>query len=149
MELGPGQIAVTSDLTLNYLRPMYPNSGRLTADARVIEVGRRLGLAEALIRDTPGKAVAHSTTRCFIQSFPAPERTELAPVEAPTYAPPDPHERPLTAGLAPPEVLASTSFIEVCNMMTRGDLPTPPFAEFLALGPPVAEPGSFSTSQLR
>jgi uncharacterized protein (TIGR00369 family) len=67
-------------------------------------------------------------------------------VEAPTYASPDPHERPLTAGLVPPEVLASTPFIEVCNMMTRGELPTPPFAELFALGPPVAEEGSFSTS---
>jgi uncharacterized protein (TIGR00369 family) len=145
-ELGPGPIAVTSDLTLNYLRPMYPSSGLLSCQARPIDVGRRLGLAEALIEDAGGNVIAHSTTRCFIQNLPVPERLELPPVESPAYDTPDPHERLMTAGFIPPEVLGTTGFIELCEMVARGELPTPPFAQLIGMEPAVAAEGTFSTS---
>ena len=144
-ELGPGAIAVTSDLTLNYLRPMYASSGQLSCEARPIEVGRRLGLAEALIKDGNGNAIAHSTTRCFIQQFPAPERTEFPPVEHPVYGTPDPHERPMTAGFIPRETLATTGFIELCDMIRRGEAPTPPFVQLIGMEPAKAAEGTFST----
>lgn len=145
-ELGPGQIAVTSDLTLNYLRPMYPNSGLLSARARPIEVGRRLGLAEAIIKDGTGKTLAHSTTRCFIQNYPIPEPGDLPPVEEPAYHSPDPYERPLTTGTIPPGVWASKSFIEICEMVRNGELPTPPFAQLFGFSLPIAKEGYFESS---
>lgn len=145
-ELGPGAIAVTSDLTLNYLRPMYASSGQLTCEARPIEVGRRLGLAEALIQDGNSNVIAHSTTRCFIQNFPVPERTELPVFEPPVYETPDPHERPLTAGLIPRNIITTTGFIELCEMVRRGDAPRPPFSELIDLEPAVAAEGTFSSA---
>lgn len=147
-QLAPGEIAVTSDLTVNHLRPIYPNSGMLTARARSIAVGRRLGLAEAMIEDGAGKAVAHSTTRCFIQRFPVPERTELPPVEAAEYRTPDPYERPVTTETIPPEVWAAKSFIEMCELIREGDLPRPPFVEFLGLSAPLVEEGRFESAAI-
>lgn len=145
-ELGPGQIAVTSDLTLNHLRPVFANSGTLSARARPIDVGRRLGLAEAIIEDGQGRAIAHSTTRCFVQSFPAAEVKGIVPPEAVRYDTPDPHERPVTTGIVPKEVWATKTFIEICDLIRAGDLPRPPFSEFLGLSNPVAEEGRFESS---
>lgn len=145
-ELGPGTIAVTSDLTLNYLRPMYPSSGLLSCRARPIEVGKRLGLAEAMVTDGSGKTVAHATTRCFVQSFPVPERKEIEPVDEPVYDTPDPYERPLTTEIFPPEMWASKSFIELCRMIAAGELPPPPFTQLFGCSAPVVEEGRFQTT---
>lgn len=132
--LGPGQIAITSDLTLNYLRPMYPSSGQLTARARPIEVGRRLGLAEAMIEDAQGELVAHATTRCFIRDFPIPEGTKSPPpIEEPRYDTPDPYERPFTGATVGADVWASKSFLEIYELMNSGELPHPPLVEFFGM----------------
>lgn len=144
--LGPGQIAITSDLTLNYLRPTYPNSGELRARARPIEVGRRLGLAEAMIEDGRGNVVAHSTTRCFIKDFPVPEAGELPAIEEPTYATPDPHERPLTTGLIDPELWATRTFLELIDMEKAGELPPPPFVELMNITDVHAKEGYFEST---
>ena len=142
--LGPGQVAITSDLTLNFLRPAFTSSGRLMARARPIEVGRRLGLAEALIEDTNGEVVAHSTTRCFVREFPVPEVGEVAPVERLTYDTPDPYERPLTTSTVPREVWETTSFVEICEAMNSGELPQPPFAVLFGLTNLEAKEGYFA-----
>lgn len=144
--LGPGQIAVTSDLTLNYLRPMFPSSGLLSSRARPIEVGRRLALAEAVIEDGSGKAMAHSTTRCFIQSLPVPDEDIPSSIDEPVYGSPDPYERPLTTGTIPPDVWATKSFLEICDMLRNGDLPTPPFVELFGLSDPLAKEGYFEST---
>ncbi|MBA2726313.1 MAG: PaaI family thioesterase [Actinobacteria bacterium] len=144
--LGPGEIAVTSDLTLNYLRPLYPNSGQLSAHARSIDVGRRLGLAEAVVEDGSGQRIAHSTTRCFIRSFPVTRVDGPPPVEHPVYDSPDPHERPLTTGIVPAEIWATKSFIEICDLMGEGELPLPPFVKLFGLSGPVAKEGYFETT---
>lgn len=144
--LGPGQIAVTSDLTINYLRPIYPSSDRLTARARPIEVGRRLGLAEALIEDGNGDVVAHSTTRCFVRDFPVPEAAAIPPVEEPVYDTPDPYLRPLTVSVLPPEVIATKPFLEICDAIAEGEYDPPPFAELFGLRGPQVKEGFFQSS---
>ena len=144
--LGPGQIAVTSDLTLNYLRPMYRSSGHLTARARPIEVGRRLGLAEALIENDQGEVVAHSTTRCFVIDLPVPEPGPLPPVEEPVYDTPDPYLRPMPVPLLPRDVAASRSFLEICEAVSTGEVTRPPFAELFCLTTAVAKEGFFQST---
>jgi uncharacterized protein (TIGR00369 family) len=145
-ELGPGQLAVTSDLTLNYLRPMYPSSGMLSCRARPIEVGKRLGLAEGVVEDSAGKTLAHATTRCFVQSYPVPATSELPPIDEPAYETPDPYQRPLETGIFPTEVWATKSFIEICEMTRTGELPAPPFAQLFGLGHPAVGEGHFETT---
>lgn len=145
--LPPGQIAITSDLTLNYLRPMYPSSGQLTARARPIEVGRRLGLAEAMIEDAQGELVAHATTRCFIRDLPVPDSPQPpSPIEEPAYDTPDPYERPFTGATVGPDVWASKTFLEICELMNSGELPSPPFVELFGLGGLSAKEGFFQVT---
>lgn len=144
--LGPGKVAITSDLTLNYLRPVSAHSERLNARARPIEIGRRLGLAEAVIEDGSGEVVAHSTTRCFIREFPYPESGELPPVDLPTYETPDPYEREFTGATVPPDIWRTQTFVEICDAMNRGELPPPPFAQLFHLTEVVAKDGYFSST---
>lgn len=144
--LGPGQVVVTSDLTLNYLRPTSPRSERLVARARPIEVGRRLGLSEAVIEDGFGEVVAHATTRCFIREFPHAERAELPPVDEPKYDTPDPYQRPLTTPLLPSELWEQKTFVEICELINAGDLPRPPFAGLFGFTDMAAKEGYFETT---
>ncbi|HET7482780.1 MAG TPA: PaaI family thioesterase [Actinomycetota bacterium] len=144
--LGPGQVVVTSDLTLNYLRPTSTRSQRLTGRARPIEVGRRLGLAEAVIEDGAGEVVAHATTRCFIREFPVPEKTELPPIEERQYDTPDPYLRELTTSLIPREAWAEKSFVEICELTNSGELPTPPFSKLFGITDTSAKEGYFEST---
>jgi uncharacterized protein (TIGR00369 family) len=98
--LGPGKIVVTSDLSFNFLRPIGVSSSHLIARARPIEIGRSLGLAEALVEDGHGRIVAHCTTRCFVVSMDSPDSIEEPPeVKEPVYDTPDPYERRFQTGL--------------------------------------------------
>lgn len=143
--LGPGQIAVTSDLSLNFLRPVGPASKHLVSRGRPIEVGRRLGLAEALVEDGQGRIVAHGTTRCFISSVEVPPLEEELPVvEWPTYDTPDPYERPVREGAVDPEIFDRMDFSDVIERQRAGEMPYGPFAELFGLSEPRAGDGRFS-----
>ncbi len=143
--LGPGKIVVTSDLSFNFLRPMDVSSGQLVARARPIEVGSRLGLAEATIEDAQGRTVAHSTTRCFVLSLPVPDDPgQPQPFEAPRHDTPDPHERPAPPIHITKEMWEQRRFAELVNAQAAGELPQPPFAQLLGIHGWVAEEGRFS-----
>ena len=141
--LGPGQYGVTSELSLNFLRPVDVSSERLVARARPIEVGRTLGLAEALVEDAHGRLVAHSTTRCFVISLDVPEVDGPPPtVEAPLYDTPDPYLRPIPDGAVDPERWKEHDFNDIIRMQIAGEIPNPPFAELMK-GVPEAGDGTF------
>jgi uncharacterized protein (TIGR00369 family) len=132
--LGPGNLVVTSDLSLNFLRPFNIDSGRLVARARPIDVGNRVGLAEALIEDGQGRLVAHATTRCFVISLDPPHLPEEFPVlDPPSFDTPDPHERPLPAGSVLKDVWDHHTFTEFLDMHRRGEVPPPPFARLFGM----------------
>lgn len=127
--LGPGQVAVTSDLSLNFLRPVDVHSERLIARARPIEIGHRLGLAEAVIEDGFGRMVAHGTTRCFVISLDVPQGGEIPHVEHESYDEPDPYQRPVPEGMVDPEKWERMTFTEVVEQQMAGAIPPPPFSE--------------------
>lgn len=57
--IGPVALAVTSDLTFHFLRK--PPPGDIQASARLLQLGRRLAVAEASISDTTGGPIlAHA-----------------------------------------------------------------------------------------
>ena len=137
--LGPGQFSVTSELSLNFLRPADVSSERLVCRARPIEVGRTLGLAEAMVEDIHGRLIAHSTTRCFVTTLDAPEMDGEPPtVEAPVYDTPDPYLRPITEGAVDPTRWKEHDFNEIVRMQIAGEIPPPPFVQMLKAIP---EPG--------
>ena len=59
--LPAGQGAVTLDLKLTYLRPLSVKSGTISAEGKVIKLGRQASYAEAFVRDGAGNLAVHAT----------------------------------------------------------------------------------------
>ena len=59
--LAAGQGAVTLDLKLTYLRPLSVKSGTISAEAKVIKLGRQTSYAEGWVRDGIGNLAVHAT----------------------------------------------------------------------------------------
>jgi uncharacterized protein (TIGR00369 family) len=69
----PAGIAYTTlDLTINYVRPVRTETGRVRAVGRVLHAGRRTATAEAKLLGPNDKLLAHGLTTCLI--FPLEER---------------------------------------------------------------------------
>jgi len=138
--LPPGAVVATSDLTMNFLRPVDVDSGQLIAQARPIDVGDSLGLAECTIEDGHGRLIAHATTRCYVIRMDVPMLSEHLP-EAPdvSYDTPHPYKRP-----APPPTAGTwgqRTFIEVVAAKRRGELPLAPCSQLLGCDDPAAQDG--------
>src|SRR5215216_6187792 len=61
-----GEAYTTLELKLNLVRAITTDTGRITAEARVLHRGRSVGTAEGYLRDAAGKLYAHATTTCMI-----------------------------------------------------------------------------------
>jgi uncharacterized protein (TIGR00369 family) len=59
--LPAGQGAVTLDLKLSYLRPLSVRSGTISAEGKVIKLGRQTSYAEGFVRDGSGNLAVHAT----------------------------------------------------------------------------------------
>ena len=56
----------TLELKVNLIRPLHEGVGPVRAEGRIINVGSRVGIAEASITDVDGKIYAHATTTSLI-----------------------------------------------------------------------------------
>jgi uncharacterized protein (TIGR00369 family) len=59
--LEPGQGSVTLDLKLSFLRPLSVGSGLISAEGKVIKLGRQTSYAEGFVRDGKGSLAVHAT----------------------------------------------------------------------------------------
>jgi uncharacterized protein (TIGR00369 family) len=59
--LPAGQGAVTLDLKLSYLRPLSVRSGKISAEGKVIKLGRQTSYTEGFVRDGAGNLAVHAT----------------------------------------------------------------------------------------
>jgi uncharacterized protein (TIGR00369 family) len=59
--LPAGQGAVTLDLKLTYLRPLSVRSGTISAEGKVIKLGRQTSYTEGFVRDGGGNLAVHAT----------------------------------------------------------------------------------------
>jgi uncharacterized protein (TIGR00369 family) len=59
--LPAGQGAVTLDLKLTYLRPLSVRSGTISAEGKVVKLGRQTSYAEGFVRDGIGNLAVHAT----------------------------------------------------------------------------------------
>jgi uncharacterized protein (TIGR00369 family) len=59
--LPAGQGAVTLDLKLTYLRPLSVRSGTISAEGRLIKLGRQTSYTEGFVRDRAGNLAVHAT----------------------------------------------------------------------------------------
>jgi uncharacterized protein (TIGR00369 family) len=56
-----GQTSVTLDLKLTYLRPLSVQSGTISAEGKVVKLGRQTSYAEGFVRDGAGNLAVHAT----------------------------------------------------------------------------------------
>jgi uncharacterized protein (TIGR00369 family) len=147
--LPPATALLSSDLSINFLKPAFPSSGRLVARGTVIHVGTRQGLSEARVEDAHGTLLAHATSRCVVQPLPfePPEApTSWPDVEAPAFDTADPHERPAEGSTIAQDVWDTTSGLELVQHWAKGDRAPAPVCMLLGLGFTDVEEGSVTAS---
>jgi uncharacterized protein (TIGR00369 family) len=67
--LDKGISSTTLEFKISLVRAITPETGRIRAEGKVLNCGRRVGTAEGRITDTKGRLLAHGTTTCLI--FPS------------------------------------------------------------------------------
>ena len=64
--LPPGAGYTTIETKGNFSRPISPTTGRVRCEAHVISQGRRIISAEAVLKDSAGKILAHGTSTLMV-----------------------------------------------------------------------------------
>ncbi len=67
LEKGSG--STTLEFKISLVRAITPGTGRISAEGKVLNCGRRVGTAEGRLTDAQGRLLAHGTTTCLI--FPS------------------------------------------------------------------------------
>jgi uncharacterized protein (TIGR00369 family) len=141
-----GWMVTTSDLSLNFVRPVCVRSGAIVARARVSYAGRSLGLAEALVEGGDGRVLGHATTRCFLFDTGVRDggagATDATPrATGADELSVDPYLRPVRGTTVPDTVWAERSGLEVIQGIRSGELPAPPVSRLFGLRLVSAEAG--------
>lgn len=141
-ELGPGEYVTTSELSMNFLRPATVASGTLSGRARVIHVGRSLGLSEIYVEDGEGRLLAQGSTRCFVLRIPVEESQEQWPVlPVEEFQTPDPYLRQVQGHILSTQELVSRSGLDLMKAYIRGEIEPPPISMLTGLRPTEAGDG--------
>lgn len=146
--VGPGQIATTSQLSLNFVSAGSMSARGLRVRADKIHAGRRQGLAEARIEDDGGRLLAHGTTRCVIVDVGVPPAAGVPPVPADDvedgWVPP--YRRPVEGAPLPAAAWRERSGLEIVRAIMSGELPRPPLGQLLGTRVERAEEASAELS---
>jgi uncharacterized protein (TIGR00369 family) len=57
---------ITLEFKVSLVRPITADTGRVRAEGRVINSGRRVATAEGRLTDAGGRVLAHATTTCLV-----------------------------------------------------------------------------------
>jgi uncharacterized protein (TIGR00369 family) len=142
--LPPGTPYTTSELSMSYLRPAFPDGGDIVAKGRVIHAGRSLALSEAVVSDAAGRELAHATSRCFIFPSldpPPPPPDDLPVLDPVDYGSPDPYLREPEGCVLGAEVEAFDGG-ELWRRCVSGELAPPPLYHLTGARPVAAEQGT-------
>ena len=69
--LNRNKLSVTLDLKLTYLRPLSVRSGIVSAEGRLIKLGRQTSYTEGFVRDGAGNLAVHATATFSMIGEPA------------------------------------------------------------------------------
>lgn len=133
-QLAPGEVITTSEMSMNYLRPVSPEVKTLLATGQLVHMGRSYAFSEVRISTDDGKLVAHGTARNLLIKIPVPEGPFVAPprqVVAADYV--DPYLRPPMGSVLPAEIWTRLSGLEIQQRVMAGDLPASPVAELFGI----------------
>lgn len=143
--LPPATPYTTSEISMTFIRPVTEDSGTLTAEGRVIHVGRSMALSEVSVSDASSRLVAHGTSRCFVfpPLDPAPEPpASLPPYDPPEYETPDPYLRPVEGQVLPPGIWKERSGLDILSAGIERELPAPPIHYLTGMRPVEAGEGT-------
>jgi uncharacterized protein (TIGR00369 family) len=126
--LEPWTGLVTSQLSMSFLRPAGPWSGRLSARGKLIHTTPTVGLSEVHVEDGEGRLLAHGTSRCFLRRVEPTETTESSSADAvaANYETPDPYLRPFDGALSSAGILEHMTGLEWIRAIINGDYPPAP-----------------------
>jgi uncharacterized protein (TIGR00369 family) len=128
----PATRIITTALSVTHFRPSTVESESIVARARVLNSGSAFTVAEVLVEDALGRAVAHATGAFLLRVMEPrpPPHGGFAPIEGPTYATPDPHLRPV-----PPDdfLFGDMPALEGFRKLARNEMPEPPITRLLEL----------------
>ena len=64
--LKAGQTYTTIELKVNFVRPIFEQTGIVRCEGKIVHSGSRLATAEARLTDAGGKLLAHGSSTCMI-----------------------------------------------------------------------------------
>jgi uncharacterized protein (TIGR00369 family) len=64
--LAKGLGSTTLEFKISLIRPITPETGLVRAEGRIINAGRKVGIADGRVTDGKGRLLAHGTTTCMI-----------------------------------------------------------------------------------
>ncbi len=124
-KLPAGQVCVTVELHVHYLRALTMTTGQVRCEAHAIHVGRMVATAEGKIIDDEGKIYGHASITCVI--MPTPEGDMNLPVTSDTRT--FDWEDPLIGAR---QAMHMTG-IDYLNAIMNRELPPPPIAMILGM----------------
>jgi len=125
--VGPGQVARPLTMSASHFRPARPGTGNLLARARVLNASSLFAYAEVLVEDNEGRQIAHGGAQAAVITLDPPPPvppSPLEPIEQPTWATPDPWQRPAGANV-PLALWDTTDGSEIIRRLTAGTLRSP------------------------
>lgn len=66
--LTAGQAYTTVTMTMNFVRPVFENTGKLRCEGKVVHAGTRIATAEGRVWDAAGRLVAHGSETCMVMA---------------------------------------------------------------------------------
>jgi uncharacterized protein (TIGR00369 family) len=64
--LEKGFASTTLEFKISLVRAITPETGEVRAEGRILNAGRRIGMAEGRLTDRSGRLLAHGTTTCLV-----------------------------------------------------------------------------------
>ncbi len=126
--LGPGQTLFPATIDTNHFRPMRSTRGKYVARGRVLNASRFFTFTELHVEDSEGRQVMQAVSQaeiCRVEPDPPPAPANLAPIEEPSYASPDPYLRSVPAENVPLAEYEDGETFSILQRATRGNIISP------------------------
>lgn len=68
--LPKGSSYTTLEFKVSLIRPVLADSGKVRAEGRIVNTGRRVATSEGRLTDAKGRLLAHATTTCLVFELP-------------------------------------------------------------------------------
>lgn len=71
--LRPGQAYTTVEMKVNFIRPVFEQTGLLRCEGKIVHMGGRLATSEGRITDGAGRLIGHGSETCMVFEISKPD----------------------------------------------------------------------------